>query len=162
MMIQKLKTSHKLLLMLMLGIAPLGIVYIMEHVYHYYPCQLCNWQRLPWWILVVSSLSGLILTQGKTLTLWVLISIIALFIGGMVGLYHAGVEWHFWQGLSSCSVDELQGSLEDIQKKLFTRASPPCDEAPFRFLGLSLAFYNAIASFITIIILWKLLYRKHA
>jgi disulfide bond formation protein DsbB len=64
-----------------------------------------------------------------------------------LGAYHSGVEWHWWQGPTDCSGAipnfSAGGSLLDqINKTRVIR----CDEAAWRFLGLSLAGYNVLVS----------------
>jgi disulfide bond formation protein DsbB len=63
------------------------------------------------------------------------------------GAYHAGVEWKFWPGPSSCTgapaLNLGGGSLLDRLDKVKV---VPCDVVQWRFLGISLAGYNALIS----------------
>ena len=61
--------------------------------------------------------------------------------------YHAGVEWKWWAGPTECSgaLDNL-GSAGDLLKQLESISVVRCDEAAWRFLGLSLAGYNVLIS----------------
>jgi disulfide bond formation protein DsbB len=64
-----------------------------------------------------------------------------------LGVYHSGIEWKWWAGPQDCSgpLDDLSapgGLLERLQSISVVR----CDEAVWRFLGLSLAGYNALIS----------------
>jgi disulfide bond formation protein DsbB len=63
-------------------------------------------------------------------------------ISGVIALYHAGVEWHWWPGPSRCtgSAFKLSGTL-DLNAPVVM-----CDHAAWRLFGLSLAGYNAIIS----------------
>ena len=63
--------------------------------------------------------------------------------GAYMGAYHAGVEWGFWPGPTACtgvgdtfSFDQLNSMKPVIS----------CDVVQFRFLGISLAGYNALIS----------------
>jgi disulfide bond formation protein DsbB len=64
-----------------------------------------------------------------------------------LGSYHAGVEWKFWPGPADCS-----GPLTDLTAKgplinqLQSIHVVRCDEAAWRFLGISLAGYNVLIS----------------
>ena len=66
----------------------------------------------------------------------------------MLGTYHAGVEWHWWAGPTDCS-----GPLSDLSaggsllEQLHSVHVVRCDEAAWRFLGISLAGYDALLSF---------------
>src|SRR5262249_10943067 len=71
----------------------------------------------------------------------------AAFGNAIFGAYHAGVEWKFWQGPTSCTGAALNlgggGSLLDQLDKVKV---VPCDVVQWRFLGISLAGYNALIS----------------
>jgi disulfide bond formation protein DsbB len=64
-----------------------------------------------------------------------------------LGAYHAGVEWHFWAGPTDCSGPmtdfTAQGPLLDQLRSIRVVR---CDEAAWRFLGISLAGYNVLIS----------------
>src|SRR6266481_143827 len=64
-----------------------------------------------------------------------------------LGAYHAGVEWGFWKGPTDCTgpVGNL-GSAGNLLERLDSVKVIRCDEAQWRFLGLSLAGYNFLIS----------------
>ena len=71
--------------------------------------------------------------------------IVAVLGGAALGVYHAGVEWHFWAGPTACtgSLNNLNSGgsiLNQLQSINVVR----CDEAAWRFLGISLAGYNVL------------------
>ncbi len=112
------------------------------------PCPLCFDQRIPYYIAVpLGLLVGFLARdpQRKEATRAGFIALAVLFvIGAGIGVYHAGIEWKFWPGPIACSGAALpaSGDLLDSLK------NPPrfvsCDEASWRFLGISLAGYNAL------------------
>ena len=71
----------------------------------------------------------------------------AFFVAAGLGVYHAGIEWKFWQGPTECSgaLAPLGGNI-DLLKQIQTTSVVRCDEAAWRFLGLSLAGYNALVA----------------
>jgi disulfide bond formation protein DsbB len=73
--------------------------------------------------------------------------LIAALCNVVLGIYHAGVEWRWWPGPPDCSgpLTNLNtgGSLLD---QLHGVHVVRCDEAAWRFLGLSLAGYNVLIS----------------
>jgi disulfide bond formation protein DsbB len=77
-------------------------------------------------------------------------------ISGMIALYHAGVEWHWWPGPSRCtgSAFKLSGTL-DLNAPVVM-----CDHAAWRLFGLSLAGYNAIISLGAAVFGLVLIYRN--
>src|SRR6476659_10637747 len=72
--------------------------------------------------------------------------------------YHAGVEWKFWPGPADCSgpINSL-GSASNMLKQLQDIRIVRCDEAAWRFLGISLAGYDVLVSlFIAAVAGWGL------
>jgi disulfide bond formation protein DsbB len=65
----------------------------------------------------------------------------------VLGTYHAGVEWKFWQGPTDCTgpIGNL-GSAGGLLERLDTVKVVRCDEIQWTFLGLSLAGYNVLIS----------------
>jgi disulfide bond formation protein DsbB len=60
-----------------------------------------------------------------------------------MGAFHAGVEWGFWPGPTACT-----GVGESMDFNSLNNMTPVigCDVVQFRFLGISLAGYNALIS----------------
>jgi disulfide bond formation protein DsbB len=63
--------------------------------------------------------------------------------GAALAAYHVGIEWNWWEGPQSCAASGgLSGGLPDLSNTRLVR----CDEAPWRFLGLSFAGWNMVVS----------------
>ena len=115
------------------------------------PCPLCLEQRYAYYLVV--PLGALIaLAASRDVSRAVLLAglgILAIATLGNAGLatYHAGVEWHFWQGPTDCTgpIGNL-GSAGDLLSRLDTVKVVRCDEVQWKFLGLSLAGYNVLIS----------------
>jgi disulfide bond formation protein DsbB len=115
------------------------------------PCPLCLEQRYPYYFaipLAVLVLMGESVGSSRKVLIAALVAIAA----GMVwnaglGAYHAGIEWKLWTGPRDCSgtLDSL-GSAADLLNQLETISVVRCDEAAWRFLGISLAGYNVLIS----------------
>jgi disulfide bond formation protein DsbB len=122
-----------------------------EYVLKYPPCELCLEERLPYHIVIPLSLlltiAALVQAPQKLLTVGFVAILIAAICGAVLGAYHAGVEWHFWPGPTACtgSLNNLNaggsilGQLQSINVVM-------CDQAAWRFLGISLAGYNVLIS----------------
>jgi disulfide bond formation protein DsbB len=115
------------------------------------PCPLCLEQRLPYYILIplalLIAIAALVRAPRQLIAVGFLGVMLAALGGAALGAYHAGVEWHWWAGPADCSgpVTDLtaKGSIIDqLQSIRVVR----CDEAAWRFLGLSLAGYNVLIS----------------
>lgn len=119
------------------------------------PCELCLEQRLPYYWGLPILAAVLLLWNRLPLTVWyIAIGIVAaLFVWGTwLGGHHAGVEWGFWPGPTTCSgtgVDISFGDLNNIDANRVV----PCNVVQFRFLGISLAGYNALASAAIVVLL---------
>lgn len=123
-----------------------------EHIGHYVPCALCLLQRWPYYIgipigiLAVLS-SAMNAPPAVTRTL-LLLAGLTMLVGAGMGVYHAGVEWKFWEGPSTCatSVDAITKNAGDLFSEINTQHGPSCTDASLRIWGLSFAGWNAIAS----------------
>lgn len=126
------------------------VVHIFEYGFGYLPCQLCLYQRLPWWAaLGLGCIAALLIRQRPTLAF--LISLLALFVilvGAGLGGYHAGVEYGFWQGPTGCSgaQDLSSGLTSAIQQVESGPAGPSCGEVVWSLFGISMAGYNMLIS----------------
>src|SRR5215218_749531 len=138
------------------GIAVIGLAailgaYFFQYVLGLPPCPLCLEQRVAYYVaipLAAMVLLGLSVgSSRKVITLALLAIAAAMLWNAGLGAYHSGVEWQWWQGPQDCSGAmpnfNAGGSLLDqINKTRVVR----CDEAAWRFLGLSLAGYNVLIS----------------
>jgi disulfide bond formation protein DsbB len=115
------------------------------------PCPLCLEQRYAYYFavpLAVFVLMGHSVGSQRK----VLLAALAVITAGMLwnaGLatYHAGVEWKLWTGPRDCSGElESLGTANDFLRQLESINVVRCDEAAWRFLGVSLAGYNVVIS----------------
>ncbi|WP_260580873.1 disulfide bond formation protein B [Sphingopyxis sp. PET50] len=110
-----------------------------------HPCEMCYWQRWPHQAAIVLALLALLLRRNngamRTLTL---LAAAAIAISGAIGVFHAGVEYGWWEGLTTCSTSAAGPvSLDDIMNAPIVR----CDVPQWTLGGISLAGFNAIFSF---------------
>lgn len=116
------------------------------------PCTLCLRQREVYWAAATIAAVGMIVTRlpkGERLRLAFNAVLGLVFLVGVgVAVYHAGAEWKFWPGPTTCasggggaSAEALAGLLQGDKIK-----PPACDEAPWVFAGLSMAGWNAVIS----------------
>jgi disulfide bond formation protein DsbB len=113
------------------------------------PCELCLWQRWPHVGAAVAGLGGPLLIRVRLVergAAWGIAAVAALLIAlsGAVGVYHAGIEWHWWAGPQSCTGSAFQytGGQLDLSAPVVM-----CDRAAWRLFGISMAGYNALISF---------------
>ena len=112
------------------------------------PCELCLEQRIPYYWGLPLLAAVLFLWNRLPLTVWFVAMGIAAALfawGAYLGIYHAGVEWGFWPGPTACTGTGTGVSFDDLNNINAARVVP-CDVVQFRFLGISLAGYNALIS----------------
>jgi disulfide bond formation protein DsbB len=121
-----------------------------QYIGGYVPCMLCLLERYAYYAGIPVLFVALALASGgyraAAAALFFIVALGFLANAGL-GVYHAGAEWKFWPGPATCgggeSLTTSAGSLlNDIQGIKVMK----CDEASFRFLGLSFAGWNAVAS----------------
>lgn len=130
---------------------------VFEHVFGYAPCPLCLQERWPYYVGVPIALVAAIAAWAdspRRVTLF-LIWILALtfIISAGLGSYHSGIEWGFWPGPSGCSGGSVTNTAGSLMGQLQATARVArCDEAAWRFMGLSFAGWNAAISLVLAVI----------
>lgn len=134
--------------------ALLGGAYIGQYVFHLVPCEMCWWQRYAHFAALGIAVLGLLQPSMRALT-W--LAALAILIGGLLGAYHAGVEYGWWEGLTACTSETALGDnpLDAIMNAPLIR----CDRAQWTLLGVSLAGFNFLISVPAALVVFALLRR---
>ncbi|MGN6094707.1 MAG: disulfide bond formation protein B [Bosea sp. (in: a-proteobacteria)] len=112
------------------------------------PCKLCLEQRWPHYAAIAVSVAALALARSARLQ-WSALLALAILMAWSTGLgvYHSGVEWGWFLGPSDCGGGTAAAAgVQDFMKQLQSVRVVSCGEAAWRFLGLSLAGWNAVVS----------------
>lgn len=151
MSISTLRPAFLALAIAAIGAATILGAYFFQYVVGLSPCPLCLEQRIPYYMAIpVAAVVAFVANASAPVTLvrigFVLL-ILILMVGAGLGVYHAGIEWKFWPGPAECTgeLSKLGGGM-DLMKQIQTTSLVRCDEAAWRFLGLSLAGYNVLIS----------------
>ncbi len=138
----------------------LGGAYISQFVFGLFPCEMCWWQRYPHFLALALGLLAAFTPQGQIGLKRALFALAALAIlaSGLIGGFHAGVEYDWWEGITGCATNVAAGgsALENIMNAPIVR----CDVAPWSFLGISLAGWNFIISASAACVILVLLTRR--
>ena len=143
--------KHWPLAALAISAAMLAIAHAFQTFGGLAPCHLCLKQREVYWAAL--AVSGIAVAAGFTrvgapaprIASLILAAVFA--YGAYLAAFHAGAEWKWWPAPAGCSstgavsAADLQALLSGAAKK-----APACDQAPWRFLGLSMAGWNCLAS----------------
>jgi disulfide bond formation protein DsbB len=113
-----------------------------------YPCEMCWWQRYAHMAALVPAVLAFTgpaeSPRSRTLTL---LAALGIAISGVIGVYHAGVEAKIFEGFTTCTSQVTPGgSTADLLRQITHAPLVRCDEVQYRFLGISLAGWNAILS----------------
>ncbi len=134
------------LIVALVGAATLAGAWFFQLVVGLAPCPLCLEQRIPYYVGVpVALIAVLLAARGSVGGSRVVLGLAGLLMAGgaVLAAYHAGVEWHWWAGPTTCSgAGPVQGG--NLLTDLSTARVVRCDEAPWRLAGISLAGYNAL------------------
>lgn len=140
-------------LILVLGLASAALIagaWWSQLVWHLVPCKLCLEQRQPHYAAIGLAVVAAIVARTRALQVAALIGFALLFAWSTgLGIYHSGVEWGWFLGPNDCGggVPPAAGGVGNLLNQLQTTRVVSCTEAAWRFLGLSLAGWNALISF---------------
>jgi disulfide bond formation protein DsbB len=131
------------------------------------PCPLCLQQRIPYYVAIPLAVivAAAALRNAPRILLATGLGAIALVMlaGAALGAYHAGIEWQWWQGPQACSGPLVPLGSGSLLQQLESVNIVRCDEAPWRFLGLSLAGYNVLISLaLAAVALWGISAQRRA
>ena len=134
--------------------------FYLEYFHDAFPCDLCITQRWFHALIISYSLISIFIHEKKFLAnKFILIGLSITWIASSVaGLYHFGIEMNFWSGPDECS-SSIDFS-KDLLKYLLNKSPIKCDEVMFKILGLSLAGWNALMSFVMFLIVSVFLIKK--
>jgi disulfide bond formation protein DsbB len=135
------------LIALLLPLALLGGALGSQYLGGLHPCEMCYWQRWPHAAAIL--LAALAFTgpagssRSRGLTL---LAALAIAVSGAIGVYHAGVEAKIFEGFTQCTASGKGLSTAELLEQITHAPLVRCDEVQFRFLGISMAGWNAILS----------------
>ena len=127
------------------GSAALLITALIFQSVGYVPCELCILQRWPH--LAAAIIGAVLIFIDSKLLRWA--GALAAGVATAFAIYHAGVEYQWWQGPVACTggIDGmLNMSTQDLMAQLQSAPVTRCDQPQWYFLGLTMAGWNAICS----------------
>ncbi len=125
------------------------------------PCEMCHWQRWPHYgAVVIAALAfGVPGLTNRRALVW--LAALAIAISGALGVYHAGTEYHWWQGMTACTSDiPAGGSTTDMLQAIMAAPIVRCAQPQWTMFGISLAGFNAIFSLGGALVIVWLMTRK--
>lgn len=135
------------LIALVLPVALLSGALGSQYIGGLHPCEMCYWQRWPHGLAIGLALLAFTapVQSARSRTL-VLLAATAIAVSGAIGVYHAGVEARIFEGFTQCTAMGKGLSTAELLEEISHAPLVRCDEVQFRFLGISMAGWNAILS----------------
>src|SRR4051794_32804387 len=135
------------LIALLLPLALVGGALGSQYFGGLHPCEMCYWQRWPHAVAILLALIAFTAPAGsRNARALTLLAALAIAVSGAIGVYHAGVEAKIFEGFTQCTALSKSSSTTDLLNQITHAPLVRCDEVQFRFLGITLAGWNAILS----------------
>ena len=128
--------------------------YFIEYVLGYQPCNLCLYERIPYFLAILILLANF--KYNKLEKYFILLLIIIFFIATLLSLYHLGIEQGLIEESLLCNLEKGTNIIDkdEILKQL-QQKNISCKDVAFKIFGLSLTSFNIIISLILTISLTK-------
>jgi disulfide bond formation protein DsbB len=120
----------------------LGGAYLGQYAFGLHPCEMCWWQRYPHFIALGLAIVALLVPRPRFV---LALAALAIAVSGAIGGFHAGVEYGWWDGLTSCSTTGRPAGTDALEAILDAPVIR-CDVAPWALFGISLAGWNFLFS----------------
>lgn len=118
-------------------------VYVAQYGFGLAPCEMCWWQRYPHFAAIALAAAAWPTRGTRVGEALVRLAALAIGISGLIGAFHAGVEYGWWEGLTACSSTSLGSDpLASIMNAPLIR----CDTPAWTLFGVSLAGFNFLIS----------------
>lgn len=135
--------------------ALLGGAYISQYVFGLFPCEMCWWQRYPHFAALALGALALVRPNRPV----VAIAALCILASGLIGAFHAGVEYRWWEGLTACTAQATGGGGDPLAA-IMNAPIIRCDDVQWSLLGISLAGFNFLISTGAALVIFTLLSRK--
>jgi disulfide bond formation protein DsbB len=142
---------NALLIAFLVSLAALGSALVAQFAFDMKPCVLCLYQRVPYLLLFLGALAGLMLAKPFPKIIPPLLAFMAVLFAASAGVafFHVGVEQGWWVFGAGCPVINLEGkSAEEALAQLLTTPQADCSKVAWSFLGLSITIWNVLLSLV--------------
>ena len=129
-------------LALLVPAALLGGAYISQYVFGLYPCEMCWWQRYPHMFALVFAALAFFWRPVRPL---VAVAALGILTSGLIGAFHAGVEYGWWEGITACTASPFAAGADPLEA-IMSAPVVRCDQVQWSLFGISLAGWNFLFS----------------
>ena len=136
----------------------LAAAFYIEYMLGFKPCILCVYQRIPYAIALLISLTFFFVGNRNILLIILGLTFLA---GILLSGYHVSIEKGFIDPIFSCTGENIKALEKEEILKSLNNIQPDCKDVDFSIFGVSLATLNFIISFVlTIVIVYIFKYAK--
>ena len=136
----------------------LAAAFYIEYILGFKPCILCVYQRIPYAIAMLISLTVFFVGNRNILLIILGLTFLA---GILLSGYHVSIEKGFIDPIFSCTGENIKALEKEEILKSLNNIQPDCKDVDFSIFGVSLATLNFIISFVlTIVIVYIFRYAK--
>ena len=144
--------------MFTLSFFSLATAFYIEYILGFKPCILCVYQRIPYAIAILISLTAFFIGNRNILLIILGLTFLA---GILLSGYHVSIEKGFIEPIFSCTGENIKALEKEEILKSLNNIQPDCKDVDFSIFGVSLATLNFIISFVlTIVIVYIFKYAK--
>jgi disulfide bond formation protein DsbB len=134
-------------LILLASAVVVGTALLSQYVGGLQPCELCLYQRWPYYGVIAVTLAATVAGNRRLTTAAMALAALAFLVGAGLAFYHVGIEQHWFAGPTACTGGAAAGdSLEDFRRRLLAQQPVACDQPQWTLFGVSLAGWNLLAS----------------
>lgn len=149
-MYKKLTDNLTAYFFLSASILALILVLILENIFKFLPCALCIYERWPYFLILLLSITMLLREATKKI-MFILIIAIAIISVLLTG-YHIGVEHHIFRASESCGINYRRvNNLSDLNRQLLSQPLAQCD-MPQKLFNIPITYFNLAYSAAIIIL----------
>lgn len=143
--------SRPRLLAALLGLGStlcLAAAFWFQHVEGLEPCPFCIYQRWAHGVSLAVAMASFIFMSPRLAAVMLAGLAVTFLAGTAIAVWHVMIEWH-WVTSSACSAaTQSAATIEELESILLATDVARCDEVPWSLAGISMAGWNAIASFV--------------
>jgi disulfide bond formation protein DsbB len=134
-------------LLLAASAAIVGAALLAQYVGGLQPCELCLYQRWPYYAAIVATAVALLSGGDRAMRGVIMLGALLFAASTALAFYHVGVEQHWFAGPTACT-GSVTGttSIEALKAQLLARQPVSCDTPAWRLFGVSMAGWNLLAS----------------
>ena len=142
----KKKLNKKILFSILIFVSLVLVsAFVIEYGLNHQPCNLCLYERIPYFISILLILK-ILFTKGHEKTTLLILSLVFI-TSSVLAFYHFGIEQGFFKETLVCTAGNLSEALtkEEILDQL-NQNIISCKNVSFVIFGFSLASINTIFS----------------